>query len=65
MTFTVLKMFFVKQKPRIIKYRDYKKFNSITFKMDLLKELSLNELQKGDFNKFKFLVNKLLEFHLT
>ena len=59
------KCFFVKQKPRIIKYRDYKKFNSITFKMDLLKELSLNELQKGDFNKFMFLVNKLLEFNLT
>ena len=58
-------MFFVKQKPRIIKYRDYKKFNSISFKMNLLKDLSLNELQKGDFNKFKFLVNKLLEFHLT
>ena len=43
----------------------FKKFNSISFKMNLLKDLSLNELQKGDFNKFKFLVNKLLEFHLT
>ena len=31
--------------------------------MDHLKELSLSKLQKGDFDKFKFLVNKLLESH--
>ena len=40
LTCTVLKMFYAKQKPRIIKYRDYKNFNNITFRMDLLKELS-------------------------
>ena len=38
LTFTVLKMFYAKQNPRIIKYRDYKTFNSITFRMYLLKE---------------------------
>ena len=31
--------------------------------MDLLKELSLFKLQNGDFNKFKFIVNNLLESH--
>ena len=31
--------------------------------MDLLKELSLSKLDKGDFDKFKFIVNKLLESH--
>ena len=31
--------------------------------MDLLKELSLFQLQNGDFNKFKFIVNNLLESH--
>ena len=31
--------------------------------MDHLKELSLSKLQKGDFDKFKFLVNNLLESH--
>ena len=31
--------------------------------MDLLKELSLSKLQKGDFDKFKFLVNNLFESH--
>ena len=61
LTFTVLKMFYAKQKPRIIKYTNYKHFNSITLRMDLLKELSLSKLHKGDFDKFTFLVNKLLE----
>ena len=36
LTFTVLKMFYAKQKPRITKYRGYKNFNSINFRMDLL-----------------------------
>ena len=63
LTFTVLKMFYAKQKPRIINYRDYKNFNKATFRMDLLKELSLSNLQKGDFDKFKFIVNNLLESH--
>ena len=57
--FTVLKMFYSKQKPRIIKYRDYKNFNKNTFRMDLLKELSLSNLQEGDFDKFKFIVSNL------
>ena len=63
LTFTVLKMFYAKQKPRIIKYRDYKNFNKTTFRMDLLKELSLSNLQNGDFDRFKFIVNNLLESH--
>ena len=37
LTFTVLKMFYAKQKPRIIKYRDYKNFNNVTSRIDLLK----------------------------
>ena len=63
LTCTVLKMFYAKQKLRIIKYRDYKNFINITFRMDLLKELSLSKLKKGDFDKFKFIVNNLLESH--
>ena len=31
LTFTVLKMFYQKQKPRIIKYRHYKNLNNIAF----------------------------------
>ena len=61
--FTVLKIIYAKQKPRIIKYRDFKNVD-IFFRMDLLKELSLSELQKGDFNKFKFLVITYLNLML-
>ena len=61
LTLTALKIFYAKQKPKIIKYRDYKNFNNTTFRMDLLKELLLSKLQKGDFDKFKFIVNNLPE----
>ena len=63
LTFTVLKMFYAKQKPRIIKYRDYKNFDKNTFRMELLKELSLHNFQNGDFGKCKFIVNNFLESH--
>ena len=63
LTFTVLKMFYAKQKLRIIKYRDHKNFNKTTFRIDLLKELSLSNLQNGDLDRFKFIVNNLLESH--
>ena len=39
MTITVLKAFFQKQSPTIIKYRDYKKFN-INFRTQLLERLN-------------------------
>ena len=47
-------MFYAKQKPKSPKVK-------LTFTTDLSKELYLSKLQKGDFNKFKFLVNNLLE----
>ena len=56
-------MLYVKQKSRIIKYRDYKNFNKTTFKMDLLKRLSLSTLQNGDIDRFKIFVYNLLESH--
>ena len=31
--------------------------------MDLLKELSVSNLENGDFDRFKFIVNNLLESH--
>ena len=56
-------MFYTKLKPKIIKYRDYKDFNKTTFRMDLLKELYLSNLQNRDFDRFRFIVNSLLESH--
>ena len=40
MTVTVLKIFVTKQRPILVKYRDYRKFNSQTFRHDLQYELS-------------------------
>ena len=56
-------MFYVKRKSRIIKNRDYKNFHKNNFRMDLLKELSLSNLQNGDFDRFKLILYNLLEFH--
>ena len=39
LTFTVLKAYFQKQKPKVIKYRSYKKIDSNLFRNDLLNEL--------------------------
>lgn len=41
LTYSVLKSYFLKQKLRIIKYRDYAKFHSNTFRAELVKEFSL------------------------
>ena len=62
---TVLKMFCAKQKPMVIKYRDYKNFINIIFRLDVLKKLSLSKLPKGDFDKFRFLVNTSLKSHAS
>ena len=52
-----------KQKPRTIKYRDYKNVNNTNFRLDLLSELSLGKAQNEDFDKFNLLVNNLLQSH--
>ena len=48
LTFTVLKTYFQKAKPRIIKYRDYKHFDNNEFRDELIKELSSNNMQSDD-----------------
>ena len=63
LTFTVLKTYFVKQKPRIIRYRDFKHFENASFRSDLLRELSSGDLQSNDYDKFKFLVSNVLDRH--
>ena len=52
LTFTVLKTYFQKAKRRIIKYRDYKHFDSNGFRDDLIKELSSNNIQPDDLAQF-------------
>ena len=56
-------MHYAKQRYQIIKYRCYKNFDHDTFRSHLLKEFSLSNLKKDEFDKFKYLVFKVLETH--
>ena len=51
---TVTKMNFQKLKPRIINYRDYKFFDKVRYRNDLLQEISDSYLKFNDnwFNDF-------------
>ena len=67
LTFTVLKTSFQKLKPRIIKYRDYKKFDNLLFASDLERELSLhqnNGQNDGQFSTFKSIADKVVNHHV-
>ena len=52
LTFTVLKTYFQRAKPRIIKYRDYKHFDNNEFRDELIRELSSNNMQSDDLARF-------------
>ena len=56
-------MHFSKQQHKIIKYRYYKNFDHDIFRSYLLKELFSSDLKKDEFDKFKYLVFKVLEAH--
>ena len=47
-TVTVTKMTFQKLKPRIINYRDYKFFDNVRYRNDLLQEISNSYLEFND-----------------
>ena len=51
MTITVTKMTFQKLKPRIINYRDYKFFDNVRYRNNLLQEISNSYLEFND-NEF-------------
>ena len=63
LTLTVLRVFHSKQNPKIIQYRDYKNFTNEHFRRDLLRELSFQNVQPNEFDKFKFIASKLLNSH--
>ena len=52
-----------KQNPKIIQYRDYKKFTNEHFRTDRLRELSFENVQPNEFDKFEFIASKLLNSH--
>ena len=61
LTFTVLKTYFQKAKPRIIKCRDYKHFDNNEFRDELIKKLSSNNMQSDDLARFTNISKMILE----
>ena len=61
LTFTVLKTYFKKAKPRIIKYRDYKHFDNNEYRNELIKELPSNNMQSDDLARFTNISKMILE----
>ena len=61
LVFTVLKTYFQKTKPRIIKYRDYKYFDNNDFRDELIRELSSNNIQSDDLTRFTNISKIVLE----
>ena len=61
LAFTVLKTYFQKAKPRIIKYKDYKYFDKNDFRDELIRELSSNNIQSDDITQFTNISKMILE----
>ena len=63
LTFTVLKVFHAKHKPKIIQYRDFNHFDNVSFRTDLLQVLSIQNVHLREFEKFKYISSKVLNTH--
>ena len=61
--FTVLKAYFEKQKPKVIKYRSYKRFDNNLFRNDLLNELLLKNVQTEHLDSFKATAHYIFDRH--
>ena len=61
LTFTVLKTYFQRAKPRIIKYRYYKHFDKNEFRDELIRKLSSNNMQSDDLARFTNTSKMILE----
>ena len=63
LTFTVLRAYFQKQKPSVIKYRNSEKFDSNLFRHDLLNELLSKNVQTEHLDSFKATAQYILDRH--
>ena len=61
MVITVLKIFYKKQKPKVILFRSYKNFDHHRFKTDLNNELLSFDFDNGHFRDFKIIVLSILD----
>ena len=63
MTITIMRLFFKKQKPNLIKYRDYKYFSNQLFRNDLASEI-LKKMSKVNYqDNFQKDLTKILDNH--
>ena len=61
---TVLKMFYKKQKPKIIQYKNYKTFNEKIFRTELEKESAKNDLNNAELAEFPIKFLSVLNKHI-
>ena len=47
MTLTVMRAYFVKQTPKVVYYRDYKKFSNDLFRNDILQAQALTDTKEN------------------
>ena len=62
LTVTVLKMFFKKQSPNVISFRNYKNFSNDSFRTNLINEISSNGILEGDLTGFLDACKKSLDY---
>ena len=63
MTITIMKTVFKKKKPKIIQYRDYKKFSNAVFRSELIELLYIHDVNNIHYNDFDNLVMGLLNIY--
>ena len=63
MVVTVLKVFYKKQKPKIIQYRKYDNFNNDLFQEELNNELLNVDLNNAEWSEFTETFMSLLDKH--
>ena len=63
-SFADLKAYFQKRKPKVIKYRNYKKFDNNLSRDDLLNELLSKNLQPKHIDSFKAIAQYIFDRHV-
>ena len=61
MVITVMKVFYKKQKPKIIQYRSYKNFDNQIFQRELNSELLKIDLNNADLSQFTEIFLSILD----
>ena len=63
MVITVMKVFYKKQKPKIIQYRSYKNFDNQVFQRELNSELLKIDLNNADLSEFTEIFLSIFDKH--